>query len=139
MEKLQSNGTQLQRRTIVGWLADRSKSPDGSDCSSRTTLTTLPLAATIYYPFHPYANQSFAVLQRSAGKTGRLTLVLAQGKTLAVPIWMLDKAAASIEVDTLVVIQHTRLLELVDLLDANCFSLESGDNNLEPLNGSAQF
>jgi hypothetical protein len=67
-----------------------------------------------------------------------MTLVLSENKVLAVPIWMLQKDAAQFQIDSTVVIPHTALLEVVDLLSATCSSLRPPSNDLEPPYGSTQ-
>jgi hypothetical protein len=108
------------------------------DCSSRTTLNTLPLAARIYYPFHPFANQTFKVFHRSGGKHNHLILDLSPGVTLAVPLWMLKQEASEICIGSIVEPPHTILLEIVDLLGAYCFALVNPIDVLEHLDGTTE-
>jgi len=78
----------------------------------------LPPAARIYYPFHPYTNQTLKVLQRACGKSGQVTVELSAGKTLTIPLWMLQPEAAQLLISPNIDIPHTVLLEIVDLLSA---------------------
>ncbi len=103
------------------------------------TLNTLPLAARIYYPFHPYANQTLKVLQRGRGESGQLTVELSAGKTLNLPLWMLQPEAALLQVSSNVDIPITILLEIIDLLNANCSALGPLSDALELPDGSTQL
>ncbi len=67
-----------------------------------------------------------------------MTLVLSAKKTLSVPMWMLQQEAAQIQIDLAVVIPHTVLLEVVDLLSTNGSPIKPRNNALEPLDGSTQ-
>jgi len=99
----------------------------------------LPPEARIYYKYHPYANQTFKVLQRSGGKHHQVTLSLSPGKTLTVPEWMLQPEASQFQVGISVEISHKTLLELLDLLNANCFALEPTNTALENPNAAKKL
>jgi len=109
------------------------------DWSSQSTLNTLPPEARIYYRYHPYAKKTFKVLQRSSGKRHQVTLSISPGKTITVPEWMLQPEASRLQVDICVEISHKTLLELLDLLNANCFALEPTNTALEKLNGAKKL
>ena len=98
----------------------------------------MPPEARIYYQYHPYENQTFRVLQRSGGKHHQVTLSLSPGKTITVSEWMLQPEASRFHVATTIEISSKNLLELLDLLKANCFALESINTALEKPNGAKQ-
>jgi hypothetical protein len=98
----------------------------------------LPLAARIYYPFHPFANQTFKVVQRSGGKHNHLVLERSPGVTLAVPLWMVKPEASEICIGSIVEPPHTILLEIIDLLAANCFALVTPIDVLEHLDATTE-
>jgi hypothetical protein len=110
----------------------------GHDWSSQTTLNTLPLAARIYYPFHPFANQTFKVVQRSGGKHNHLVLERSLGVTIAVPLWMVKSEASEICIGSIVEPPHSILLEIIDLLAANCFALVTPTDVLEHLDATTE-
>ena len=95
--------------------------------------------ARVYYTFHPYANQTFKVLQRAGGKAGRVTVELSPGKTLTLPLWMLQPEAALLQVGPGIDIPLPILLEIVDLVRANCSALKPISDALEPADGSTQL
>jgi hypothetical protein len=92
--------------------------------------------ARIYYPFHPFANRTFKVLQRASGKTEQVTVELSAGKTLTIPLWMLQPEAARFQTSSNIAIPHTVLLAVVDLLSANCSALRHLSDALEDIDGS---
>jgi hypothetical protein len=106
--------------------------------TSRITLNTLPPEARIYYPFHPFVNQTFKVLHRSGGKRNHLILERSSGVTLAVPLWMLKPESGEICIGSIVEPPHKTLLEIIDLLAANCFSLAPPIDVLERLDGTTE-
>ena len=57
---------------------------------------------------------------------------LSAGKTLTVPLWMLQPEAAQLQMSSHIDIPHTVLLEIVDLLGANCSALGPHSDALEP-------
>jgi hypothetical protein len=99
----------------------------------------LSATARIYYTFHPYANQTFKVLQRACGKAGQVTIELSPGKTLTLPLWMLQPEAALLQVGPGIDIPLPILLEIVDLVRANCSALKPISDALEPADGSTQL
>jgi hypothetical protein len=96
----------------------------------------LPPTARIYYPFHPFINQTFKILQRASGKSGQVTVELSAGKTLTLPLWMLQPEAALLQVGTTIDIPCSILLEIVDLLSANCSAFQPLSDALEHTDGS---
>jgi hypothetical protein len=96
----------------------------------------LPPAARVYYPFHPFTNQTFKILQRASGKAGQVTVELSAGKTLTLPLWMLQPEAAVLQIGTTIDIPHSVLLEIVDLLSANCSAFKPLSDALEHTDGS---
>ena len=65
------------------------------------------------------------MLHRSGGKQNHLIIERSPGVTLAVPLWMLKPEASEICIGSIVEPPHTILLEIIDLLGANCFDLLS--------------
>ena len=112
---------------------------NGSGWSSTTTLNTLPPEARIYYQYHPYANQTFKVLQRASGKRNQVTLALCASKTLTVPEWMLQPESSLFQIDSSVVIPQQVLLELLDFLLANCSAPEPLNRPKEKPNGTKKL
>jgi hypothetical protein len=92
--------------------------------------------ARIYYPFHPYADRTFKILQRASGKAGQITVELSAGKTLTIPLWMLQPEAAQFQVSSNIEIPHMALLEVVDLLSTNGSALRHLSDALEYIDGS---
>jgi hypothetical protein len=90
----------------------------------------------IYYSFHPYAGKTFKVLQRASGKAAQVTVELSAGKTLTLPLWMLQPEAAQLQTSSNIDIPHRVLLDVVDLLSANCSSLRHLSDALEYIDGS---
>jgi hypothetical protein len=99
----------------------------------------LSATARVYYSFHPHANQTFKVLQRASGKAGQVTVELSAGKTLTLPLWMLQPEAALLQLSPTVDISVPILLEIVDLVRANCSALKPLSDALEPTDGSTQL
>jgi hypothetical protein len=99
----------------------------------------LPPEARIYYRYHPYFDHTFKTLQRSGGKSGRITLELSVGKTLSVPDWMLKPESAELQLGVDVALPRDTLLDVIALLTTNCFSLEPVIDALESSNGSAKL
>jgi len=83
------------------------------------------LEATVYYRFHPYADKTFNVLQRSGSVSSQITLELSPGKTFTVPLWMTDPAAKDVELGPSTTIDVGLYLEILALLHANCFATEA--------------
>ena len=106
---------------------------------STTTLNTLPPEARIYYQYHPYANQTFKVLQRASGKRNQVTLALCASKTLTVPEWMLQPESALLQIDSTVAVPQQVLLELLDFLLANCSAPELLNRPQEKPNGTKKL
>ncbi len=61
---------------------------------------------------------------------------LSAGKTLTLPLWMLQPEAAVLQISTTVDIPHSVLLEIVDLLSANCSAFKPLSDALEHTDGS---
>jgi hypothetical protein len=95
--------------------------------------------ARVYYSFHPYANQTFKVLQRASGKAGQITVELSAGKTLTLPLWMLQPEASLLQIGSTVDIPCPVLLEIVDLIRANCSAGKRLFDALEQPDGSTQL
>ena len=62
----------------------------------------------------------------------QVTLELSAGKTLTVPLWMLQTEAALLQTSPDIDIPYTVLLEIVELLSANCSALRPHSGALEP-------
>ena len=92
--------------------------------------------ARVYYTFHPYCGQSFKILPRSQARSGRVTLVLQSGKTLAVPQWMLQPEASLYQVNNQLATPTHVLLEIIDLLNTSCSAPYHSNNTLEQLDGA---
>ena len=99
--------------------------PNDSDWTSRVTLKTLPLEATVHYQFHPHANRTFKVLQRSGSVSSHITLELSRGKTFTVPQWMTDPAAKDFRVSRAIDINYSLYLDVLALLESSCFAVEA--------------
>jgi hypothetical protein len=99
----------------------------------------LSATARVYYPFHPYVNRTFKVLQRTGGKPGQVTVELSAGKTLTLPLWMLQPDAASLRIDSTVNIPTPVLLEIVDLIHSSCSDLKPLFDALEHTDGSTNL
>jgi hypothetical protein len=95
--------------------------------------------ARVYYSFHPYANQTFKVLQRAGGKAGQVTVELSASKTLTLPLWMLQPEASLLQIGSTIDIPYPVLLEIVDLIRANCSAVKPLFDALEPPDGSTQL
>ena len=97
--------------------------PDARDCSSLVTLNTLPLEVTVHYPFHPYVNRTFKVLQRSGSAHSQITLEHSLGKPFTIPIWMTEPTARDFCVDVSINIDLTVYLDILALLETSCFAV----------------
>ena len=99
----------------------------------------MPPRARIYYSFHPYSGLTFKVLHLAGGKPEQVTLERSAAKTFTVPLWMLQPEAALLQVSANIEIPHTVLLEIIDLLTANCSALKPLSDALEHADGSTQL
>ena len=57
----------------------------------------MPLTVTVYYPFHPLRRQSLEVLVWPRQAHLSVTVRAPDGSALKIPLWMLEPAAARIE------------------------------------------
>jgi len=64
---------------------------------------------------------------------------LSTGKTLTLPLWMLQPDAALLQIGPAIDIPCPVLLEIVDLIRANCSALKSLFDALEQPDGSTQL
>ncbi len=76
------------------------------------------------------------MLQRACGKAGQVTVELSPGKTLTLPLWMLQPEVALLQVGPGIDIPLPILLEIVDLVRANCSALKPISDALEHTDGS---
>jgi hypothetical protein len=97
------------------------------------------LTATVFYPYHPFSGQTFNVMQRSGGKSGRLILELPNSHTLAIPQWMLEPQAAQLQVGSDVHVDHHSLLSIIALLKENCSAPNTLTDVLECHDGPTQL
>lgn len=111
--------------------------PRSDDCVSLSTLNTLPLEATIHYQFHPYANQTFKVLQRSGSVSSQITLEPSPGKSFTVPLWMIDPSAKQFRLRHSVTVEIDLYFEVLALLEASCCAVETF-SAVETTNGSTK-
>jgi hypothetical protein len=72
----------------------------------------------VFYRFHPLYGRSFSTVQRSGGRSGRITLRIAADQTLSVPQWMLDSDAERLSLTATAQTPTAVLLDVVALLDA---------------------
>jgi hypothetical protein len=54
----------------------------------------MPSAVTVHYPFHPHHRRCLEVLAWPRNACGAATVVDPGGKTLKIPLWMLEPEAA---------------------------------------------
>ena len=85
----------------------------------------MPLEAMVHYQFHPHANRTFKVLQRSGSVSSHLTLELAPGKCFTVPLWMTDPSAADLKLSRSIAINFELYLDILVLLESSCFAVEA--------------
>ena len=76
------------------------------------------------------------MLQRAGGKSGQVTVERSPGKTLTLPMWMLQAEAATLQIGSTVDISPSVLLEIVELIRANCSALKPLSDALEQAHGS---
>ena len=114
---------------ILVWLLSRHLDlrvePNDSDWTSPVTLKTLPLEATVHYQFHPHANKTFKVLQRSGSVSSQITLELSPGKCFTVPMWMTDPVARDFTLSRSININFNLYLDILALLEGSCFAVET--------------
>ena len=57
----------------------------------------MPSTSTVHYPFHPLHNRSLDVIACPHRATGAVTVRHPDGKTLKIPLWMLQPEAAQFQ------------------------------------------
>ena len=92
----------------------------------------MPPEATVFYRFHPLYGRRLRTVQRSGGRSGRITLELLPDRTLSVPQWMLEAEAESLGIVVAARIPAAVLLDVVALLEAAWFAPRHLEDAQEP-------
>lgn len=82
----------------------------------------------MFYRFHPLHQQRLPTVQRSAVRSGRITLELSGGRTLSVPQWMLEPQAERFVLTESAHIPISTLIDLIALIDSAWFAPARIDN-----------
>ena len=77
----------------------------------------------VHYPFHPLRQQSLEVLAWPLQANLSVTVRHPDGSTLKIPLWMLDPAAARIDLHDQVELNLNAWLALAALLEAHSVAL----------------
>ncbi len=84
----------------------------------------MALDTTVHYPFHPLYNKTLKVIAWPKIQDGSATVELPNGKTLKIPIWMLEVDAAKIKIVDQPIFPLPNLVTLLDLIRLNNFTLD---------------
>src|SRR5215475_1121286 len=92
------------------------RAPSNADeCSATTTLNTMPSTVTVHYPFHPLINRCLKLITWPRHPANAATVEHPDGKTLKIPLWMLQPDAARFHLCERVELSSSALDALVDL------------------------
>ena len=93
----------------------------------------MPSTVTVHYPFHPLRRQSLEVLVWPRQAHLPVTVRPPAGSTLKIPLWMLDPAAARIDLHHQVELNLPTWRALAALLEAHSVALATRPQRAMPM------
>jgi hypothetical protein len=92
----------------------------------------MPSTVTVHYPFHPLINRCLKLITWPRHPANAATVEHPDGKTLKIPLWMLQPDAARFHLCERVELSSSALEALVDLLVRHGCSKVMTDKHQEP-------
>jgi hypothetical protein len=91
----------------------------------------MPSTVTVHYPFHPLVHQHLKVITWPRHNTGAATVLHPDGKTIKLPVWMLQPQAAQFHRQSKIELPASVLLSVVDLLTSHSSTKVNSDTQPE--------